>query len=138
MNTYQIRTPQRRKHMSATMFGAVVITLAIGGIAQTAVSQAAWDIDSYDRCVRDFNGIVKLCCTESGGEWDEKLGKCVAPLTAQTPTQSPGEIYQVPGTGTFGQTDPAPPNNGQAPQSGTATQSQPDAPGPILPHPWLR
>lgn len=139
MNTYQLHLPMRRKHLSATVFGAAAITLAVGGLAQPAVSQAAWDIEKYDKCMQEGKDSDIGCCLDSGGEvegWPE--AKCVAPLTAQTPPQSPGELNQVPGTGTFGQTEPAPQSPGQAPQPGTATPSQPGAQGPILRHPWLR
>ena len=46
MNTYPLGMPKRRKHMPATLFGTAAIALAVGGLAQPAVSQAeaVWDI----------------------------------------------------------------------------------------------
>ncbi|BBY81745.1 hypothetical protein H7I53_08980 [Mycolicibacterium pulveris] len=132
MTTYLTRIPSGRKHMSATVFGAAAIALAIGGLAQPAISQAAWDIEVYDECLK-LNGVKRGCCVGSGGEWDESAGKCVAPLTAQTPPQSPGELHQIPGTGIFEQTQSTPQSPGQAPDPATQPPAQP----PVL-HPWLR
>ncbi len=140
MNTYQLRAPNRRTHMSATMFGTAAIALAIGGLAQPAISHAAWDIEKYDKCLQEGKSSDIGCCIDSGGEltdWPEL--KCVAPLTAQAPPENREGTGQLPGTGTNQQSEPAQQTPGQLNQTpGTFTQGQPAPQSPAIPiHPWF-
>ncbi|MGE2723931.1 hypothetical protein [Mycolicibacterium pulveris] len=100
------------KHLSAAVFGAAALALAVG-VAQPAVSYALWDIGEYDKCVKAGKVSDLLCCVSSGGDWDINKRKCTAPMTAQTPPQSPGEVVQAPSSGTATQAQDAP----QAPPS---------------------
>jgi hypothetical protein len=116
----KLRMPKRRKHMSATLFGTAAIALAIGGLVQPAVSQAEWNIEEYDACLKNASAL--FCCVASGGEWNINQYKCEAPAEAQ-PAQNPGGV----GTGTATQTSDV----GQAPVPGAAT------PTPAAPkNPW--
>jgi hypothetical protein len=112
MNTDQLHMPRRRRHMSATLFGTAAIALAVGGLAQAAVSHAEWDIAAYDECLKTASTVT--CCAFSGGDWDDKgpHGKCVAPAaTAQTWPQNWWEVGPAAqqGTATPAQTTPQPP-----------------------------
>jgi hypothetical protein len=136
VNTHQLRMPKRRKHLWAILFGMAAIALAIGGLAQPAVShaEAVWDIGAYDSCARAADNRllqtldygrhadeIRFCCDRSGGQWSQAQG-CTAPPITAPPPQSPGEVIQAPGTGTATQQSPV--DVGQAPQ-----------PGPVIPTP---
>jgi hypothetical protein len=139
MNTPQLRMPKRRKHMSATLFGTAAIALAIGGLAQPAVSHAEWDIGAYDECLKTASSVT--CCAFSGGEWDDRgpHGKCVAPAaTAQTWPQQWWEVGNAPQQAatdipiqTEPQTPAAPPPVVGDTQWSAAPQS-PAAPPPVV------
>lgn len=113
--------PKWRRAISATIFGAATIAMAVGALAEPGVSRAVWDIQDFDSCtkaadVRFVRGEtssaqhldeVKFCCTRSGGEWSQTQG-CTAPAAAQTdptPTLPPnvtpgGTIYTRPSQAT--------------------------------------
>lgn len=98
-----------------------VPTLAVGlvlGSAAVATALPAWDIGIYDRCIQNIPDDVLLdnrgtdavheCCWKSGGSWDGKTNKCVAPPAegqsgraplSQVPTHvlTPSQPEQVPG-----------------------------------------
>jgi hypothetical protein len=130
MSTYQLPMPKRRKYLSATVFGTAAITLAVGGLAQPAVThaEAVWDIGAYDSCVKAANkrfegsktnydtwqDELKFCCQMSGGELSPNVwspSNCTAPpMTAQSAPQTRWDV-------------------GWAPQPAPATQA-PNAPQP--------
>jgi len=71
----------------------VAATAALGGntLAEVATANAApsvWDIEKYDDCMDLIDSFddpserlawTKRCCLDSGGEWNDSLGKCQSP-----------------------------------------------------------
>jgi len=110
------------KKYSLWVFGPAAIAMAIGVLVPPGVSQAKdeWDIGAYDRCIKgaqdrlladkispsQYYDELRFCCDMSGGHWtgsnsNHYSGKCEAPpATAQTASQSPGEVVQAPSAGT--------------------------------------
>jgi len=94
---------------TATTIAAAVI-LAAGALAGTpAIASAVpeWDIEHYDDCMRGKDlsdpseriAWTKKCCLDSGGVWNDSLGKCQSP-PAQSATRPglstrPGVITQT-------------------------------------------
>lgn len=86
-----------RVHIPAALIAAAC---AFGGgtIGSTAIASAApeWDIGLYDDCMKGVNkpdpseqlAWTRKCCLDSGGVWNDSLGKCQSP-PAQ-PAQRPG------------------------------------------------
>jgi hypothetical protein len=85
---------------------AAALMLAAGALAgstllSTAVASAApeWDIERYDDCMKAVNipdpseqlAWTRKCCLDSGGVWNDSLGKCQSP---------PAESAQRPGVAT--------------------------------------
>src|SRR5882757_4398883 len=67
---------------------------AVGSIAVAGAAPQEWDIESYDDCVKGVTGDpseviawTRMCCLDSGGVWNDSLGKCQSP-PAQ-PAQGP-------------------------------------------------
>ena len=100
MNAYQLHAPKRRRHISATIFGAAMLALAVSGLVQPAVSQAdrSWDIGVYDDCIQS-GMTIQTCCVLSDGDYDPEARTCYAPpATAQTwPTPLPNRVSARPG-----------------------------------------
>jgi hypothetical protein len=75
-------------------------TLAGGAIGSTAIASAApeWDIERYDDCMKGVDipdpseklAWTRKCCLDSGGVWNDTLGKCQSP-PAQS-AQRPGVV----------------------------------------------
>ncbi|MGE5694159.1 MAG: hypothetical protein ACM4D3_02690 [Candidatus Sericytochromatia bacterium] len=104
-----------------SIFGAATIAMAVGGLAEPAVSQAVWDIGAYDSCEKaahdrwirenrtnqQLRDDLRFCCDRSGGEWSQTQD-CTAPAAAQTdptPTLPPnvtpgGTIFTRPSQAT--------------------------------------
>lgn len=137
MTVHLSTTPRRRRFALATVFGAAVIAVILGGLAQPAISNALWDIGKYDSCQRVADELLsrgkaspaehladsKVCCAESGGVWSAGAEKCTAPPLTGPPPQSP--VIQGPGTGT-------------ATQSSPVGAAQPPAPAPAAPAPTTK
>jgi hypothetical protein len=79
------------------------LILAAGALAGstfglTAIASAApeWDIERYDDCMEAVNrpdpseqlAWTRKCCLDSGGVWNDALGKCQSPPAQQA--QRPG------------------------------------------------
>ena len=72
--------------------------LAGSTFGSTAIANAVpeWDIEHYDDCMKGVNdpdpsqqlAWTRKCCLDSGGVWNDSLGKCQSP-PAQ-PAQGPG------------------------------------------------
>jgi hypothetical protein len=88
-------------HLRVRIPAALIVAagaLAGGAIGSTAIASAApeWDIESYDDCMKGVNypdpseqiAWTRKCCLDSGGVWNDSLGKCQSP-PAQ-PAQRPG------------------------------------------------
>jgi hypothetical protein len=125
-----------RKHMSATVFGVAMTTMAVGTIAASAITYAQpntggeWDIGAYDNCVsavndafnrgliEDYNSALMECCIKSGGDWKPNpfapssahSGTCTAPAAGPpgTPPTLPGQVPH-PGSATQNPAAPLPP-----------------------------
>jgi hypothetical protein len=83
--------------------------LAASTFGLTAVASAApeWDIENYDDCMKGMNlsdpseqlAWTRKCCLDSGGVWNDSLGKCQSPPAqqAQRPAIAtrPGVITQT-------------------------------------------
>jgi hypothetical protein len=90
-------TKSPKKLSAAVMAAAALAGIAIGS---TAIASAAteWDIERYDDCMKGVNkpdpseqlAWTRKCCLDSGGVWNDSLGKCQSP-PAQ-PTQGPGVL----------------------------------------------
>ncbi|OBK71995.1 hypothetical protein A5651_17625 [Mycobacterium sp. 1274761.0] len=109
--------PKRHKQISAGVFGAAAIALAVGGVLQPTMSHAekVWDIGDFDSCTKSaenrfisgqtnsdqFSDEVKFCCIRSGGEWTQAQG-CTAPAAtfAPKPTPLPSQVATGPGQAT--------------------------------------
>jgi hypothetical protein len=79
-------------HLRVRIPAALIVaagTLAGGMFGSTAVANAApeWDIEHYDDCMRNGNypdpseqlAWTRKCCLDSGGVWNDSLGKCQSP-----------------------------------------------------------
>jgi hypothetical protein len=74
--------------------------LAGATIGTTAIASAApeWDVEHYDDCMKAGNlpdpsenlAWTRKCCLDSGGVWNDTLGKCQSP-PAQS-AQRPGVV----------------------------------------------
>jgi hypothetical protein len=105
-------------HLRVRIPAALIVatgTLAGGMFGSTAIASAApeWDIQHYDDCMKGVNkpdpseqlAWTRKCCLDSGGVWNDSMGKCQSPPAEQA--QRPG-IVRRPGVIT--QTlEPAPP-----------------------------
>jgi hypothetical protein len=89
---------------------AAALILAAGAtIGSTAIASAApeWDIERYDDCMKAVSipdpseqlAWTRKCCLDSGGVWNDSLGKCQSPPAnaAQRPgvATRPGVIVQT-------------------------------------------
>jgi hypothetical protein len=90
-------------------------TLAVPATASAA--QSVWDIEKYDDCMDLIDNFddpsqrlawTKRCCAESGGEWNDSLGKCQAPA-GSGPGQGPGSLPLGAATPTLEVAPPPPP-----------------------------
>jgi hypothetical protein len=81
------------------------IIVAAGALAGSTIGSAAiasaapeWDIERYDDCMKGTNypdpseqlAWTRKCCLDSGGVWNDSMGKCQSP-PAQ-PAQRPGMV----------------------------------------------
>ena len=99
-------------HLRVRIPAALVVaagTLTGGTFGSTAVANAApeWDIERYDDCMKGGNypdpseqlAWTRKCCLDSGGVWNDSLGKCQSPPAqpAQRPAIAtrPGVITQT-------------------------------------------
>jgi hypothetical protein len=94
--------------MSVTVLAAAGIALAAGGLLQPAVSHAAFNKQSYDKCAeaadkRFVQGVTnaathtdeyKFCCIRSGGVWEGGNRGCVEQAATGPPAQpqTPGSV----------------------------------------------
>jgi hypothetical protein len=112
-------SPKKQSALLRVRIPAAVIAatcaLAGGTIGSTAIASAApeWDIERYDDCMKGVNypdpseqlAWKRKCCLDSGGVWNDSLGKCQSP-PAQ-PAHGPGV---APRPGVITQTlEPMPP-----------------------------
>ena len=87
-------------HLRVRIPAALIVaagTLAGGTFGSTAIANAApeWDIEHFDHCMKGVNypdpseqlAWTRKCCLDSGGVWNDSLGKCQSP-PAQ-PAQGP-------------------------------------------------
>lgn len=92
-------TPLRVRIPAALILAAGA--LAGGTFGSTAIANAApeWDIERYDDCMKAGNlpdpseklAWTRKCCLDSGGVWNDALGKCQSP---------PAQSAQRPGVAT--------------------------------------
>jgi hypothetical protein len=88
-------------HLRVRIPAAIVLAagaLAGGMLGSTAIADAApeWDIERYDDCMKGVNipdpseqiAWTRKCCIDSGGVWNDSLGKCQSPPAQQA--QRPG------------------------------------------------
>jgi hypothetical protein len=88
-------------HLRVRIPAAIVLAagaLAGGMLGSTAIADAApeWDIERYDDCMKGVNipdpseqiAWTRKCCIDSGGVWNDSLGKCQSPPAEQA--QRPG------------------------------------------------
>lgn len=99
---HQLSGTTWRKHMAATTFGVATIAMAVVGLAGPAVSHAAFNRASYDKCAdaadkRFIRGETnqathadeyKFCCIRAGGVWEGGNRGCVEEA-ATGPTRQP-------------------------------------------------
>jgi hypothetical protein len=100
--------PSTSSRVAAALFLAAG-ALAGATIGTTAIASAVpeWDIERYDDCLRGKDlsdpsekiAWTKKCCLDSGGVWNDSLGKCQSPpaQSAQRPglETRPGVITQT-------------------------------------------
>jgi hypothetical protein len=87
---------------------ALALGLALGSAA-IATALPEWDIGAYDQCTKNIPEDVQLddrsndafheCCWKSGGVWNSKINKCVAPPAEQAgrnplPSDAPTHVVQ--------------------------------------------
>jgi hypothetical protein len=119
-------------HLRARIPAAVIVaagTLAVVTFASTAVANAApeWDIEHYDDCMKGVNNPdpseqlawTRKCCLDSGGVWNDSMGKCQSPPAQQA--HWPG-IVTRPG-GITETLEPAAPPVASVPGGGVIWQS---------------
>jgi hypothetical protein len=99
-------------HLRGLIPAALIVAagaLAGGAIGSTAIASAApeWDIERYDLCMNGVNkpdsseqlAWTRKCWLDSGGVWNDSLGKCQSPPAqpAQRPAivTRPGVITQT-------------------------------------------
>lgn len=84
-------------------------TLAGSTFGSAAIASAApeWDIEHYDDCMKGTNypdpseqlAWTRKCCLDSGGVWNDSMGKCQSPPAQQAHwpavTPRPGVIAQT-------------------------------------------
>jgi hypothetical protein len=99
-------TKSPKKLSAAVMAAAALAGIAIGS---TAIASAAteWDIERYDDCMKGVNkpdpseqlAWTRKCCLDSGGVWNDSLGKCQSPPAQPGPRAAiatrPGVITQT-------------------------------------------
>lgn len=138
-DTHQVRTFRRDKCMSAAVFAAAALALALGGLSQPAVSHAekVFDKKSYESCrgvaiQRHQNGTttasqaleeVKFCCWRSGGQLNGS--RCEAAPMQGPPVPSDSPEVANPGPVVGGQNPPP-----AAPPEPAAQPAQPAPPPP--------
>jgi hypothetical protein len=83
------RSQMRSIHATSARFLAAATVAASIAIGSAAVATAApvWDIEHYDKCIKN-GGHPHDCCINSDGIWNGE--KCVAPLANQQGGQQPG------------------------------------------------
>ena len=100
-------------HLRQVLPAAVVaVALAFGASAVAYPSSATaepgvWDIEAWDQCAADakknnagdpetYYQLLRICCWDSNGVWDNRSQKCVAPpADPQGSRQLPGNV-QIP------------------------------------------
>jgi hypothetical protein len=97
--------------------------LAGSTFGATAIASAApeWDIERYDDCMKGMNipdpseqiAWTRKCCLDSGGVWNDSLGKC------QSPPAQPAQ------------------GSGVAPRPGMITQTFEPMPPPVIRNPGV-
>jgi hypothetical protein len=93
------KTPFAHRHLRIP--AAIVVAagaLAGGMLGSTPIAGAApeWDIERYDDCMKGVNypdpseqiAWTRKCCIDSGGVWNDSLGKCQSPPAR--PAHRPG------------------------------------------------
>jgi hypothetical protein len=79
----------------------IVAAAALAGstIGSAAIASAVpeWDIESYDDCMKNSYpdpseqlAWTRKCCLDSGGVWNDSMGKCQSPPAQQA--QRPGMV----------------------------------------------
>jgi hypothetical protein len=98
-------SPSPKTFAAALMLAAVAV--ATVGSSAIAAAASEWDIERYDDCMKVMQfpdpseqlAWTRKCCLDSGGVWNDSLGKCQSPpaQSAQRPSLAtrPGLITQT-------------------------------------------
>ncbi len=106
--------------------GVVLVSL-FGNLATASGGPREWDIEWFDTCIKTYvksddpserTAQIRKCCLDSGGDWNDSLGQCVAPPCGSDCGSAEGSGWAPPGgwpdklpTHTFQPAEPAPPVN---------------------------
>jgi hypothetical protein len=83
---------------SKTLAATFLVVAGMLGSAAVANAVPEWDIERYDDCMKGTDlddpseqlAWTRKCCLDSGGVWNESLGKCQAPPANSA--QHPGRV----------------------------------------------
>jgi hypothetical protein len=72
----------------------------VGSIATASAAPMEWDIERYDDCMKigslddpsEKIAWTRKCCLDSGGVWNDSLGKCQSPPANAPATRWAGRI----------------------------------------------
>jgi hypothetical protein len=84
---------------AALIMAAGALTGSTFGLTAIASAAPEWDIEHYDDCLKNVKftdpseqlAWTRKCCLDSGGVWNDSLGKCQSP---------PAQSAQRPGVAT--------------------------------------
>lgn len=72
---------------------------AVGSPATASAAPSEWDIESYDLCMdikiddpSEKLAWTRKCCLDSGGVWNDTMGKCQSPPANASATRWAGRI----------------------------------------------
>lgn len=73
---------------------------AVGSPVTASAAPIEWDIERYDDCMKggasddpsEKLAWTRKCCLDSGGVWNDGLGKCQSPPKDASATRWPGRI----------------------------------------------
>jgi hypothetical protein len=133
IDTPHTSTPARRRIVATAKLAFAAGAIAVGTMALTpAIASAEWDIGTYDGCEARTIGSSTpqddICCSESGGRWNDKLGECVAPPEDESGDDGPPETSTGPTTNPMRVIRPQPPASMAPPASTVAI------PTPVILH----
>ena len=70
---------------------------AVGSPATASAAPSEWDIESYDMCMdtkiddpSEKLAWTRKCCLDSGGVWNDTMGKCQSPPATLPPRDGQG------------------------------------------------